>query len=103
MHRRGSRWADYSAIRGLIDTAKRFWKNIVTRRMYVTGAIGSTHVGESFTYDYDLPNDTMYGETCASVAMSMFAQQMLDLEPQGRIRRCAGEGTVQWLHRRHLA
>lgn len=57
--------------RGLIDTAKRFWKNIVTRRMYVTGAIGSTHVGESFTDDYDLPNDTMYGETCASVAMSM--------------------------------
>ena len=68
---------------GLIDTAKRFWKNIVTRRMYVTGAIGSTHVGESFTSDYDLPNDTMYGETCASVAMSMFAQQMLDLEPKG--------------------
>ena len=68
---------------GLIDTAKRFWKNIVTRRMYVTGAIGSTHVGESFTYDYDLPNDTMYGETCASVAMSMFAQHMLDLEPKG--------------------
>ena len=51
--------------------------------MYVTGAIGSTHVGESFTYDYDLPNDTMYGETCASVAMSMFAQHMLDLEPKG--------------------
>ena len=68
---------------GLIDTAKRLWKNIVTRRMYVTGAIGSTHVGELFTYDYDLPNDTMYGETCASVAMSMFAQQMLDLEPKG--------------------
>ena len=68
---------------GLIDTAKRFWKNIVTRRMYVTGAIGSTHVGESLTYDYDLPNDTMYGETCASVAMSMFAQQMFDLEPKG--------------------
>jgi non-reducing end beta-L-arabinofuranosidase len=68
---------------GLIDAARRFWKNIVTRRMYITGAIGSTHVGESFTYDYDLPNDTMYGETCASVSMSMFAQQMLDLEPKG--------------------
>ena len=68
---------------GLIDTAKRLWKNIVTRRMYVTGAIGSTHVGESFTYDYDLPNDTMYGETCASVSMSMFASQMLELEPKG--------------------
>jgi len=68
---------------GLLDAAHRFWNNIVSKRMYVTGAIGSTHVGESFTYDYDLPNDTMYGETCASVAMSMFARQMLLLEPNG--------------------
>ena len=60
---------------GLIDTAKRFWKNIVTRRMYVTGAIGSTHVGESFTYDYDLPNDTMYGETCASVDRYIYTER----------------------------
>ncbi|OZG61950.1 glycosyhydrolase [Bifidobacterium lemurum] len=67
----------------LMETAKRFWRNIVTRRMYITGAIGSTHVGESFTYDYDLPNDTMYGETCASVAMSMFARQMLLADPRG--------------------
>ena len=60
---------------GLIDTAKRFWKNIVTRSMYVTGAIGSTHVGESFTYDYDLPNDTMYGETCASVDRYIYTER----------------------------
>lgn len=60
---------------GLIDTAKRFWKNIVTRRMYVTGAIGSTHVGESFTYNYDLPNDTMYGETCASVDRYIYTER----------------------------
>lgn len=60
---------------GLIDTAKRFWKNIVTRRMYVTGAIGSTHVGELFTYDYDLPNDTMYGETCASVDRYIYTER----------------------------
>lgn len=60
---------------GLIDTAKRLWKNIVTRRMYVTGAIGSTHVGELFTYDYDLPNDTMYGETCASVDRYIYTER----------------------------
>lgn len=60
---------------GLIDTAKRLWKNIVTRRMYVTGAIGSTHVGESFTYDYNLPNDTMYGETCASVDRYIYTER----------------------------
>lgn len=67
----------------LLKAAKRLWKNIVYRRMYITGQIGSTHVGESFTYDYDLPNTTMYGETCASVAMSFFARQMLHNEASG--------------------
>lgn len=51
----------------LLDTAERLWRDIVRRRMYITGGVGSTHVGEAFTYDYDLPNDTMYGESCASV------------------------------------
>ena len=67
----------------LADTARRLWNNIVTKRMYITGAIGSTHVGESFTYDYDLPNDTMYGESCASVGMSFLARRMLELDTRG--------------------
>ncbi|NMN02439.1 glycoside hydrolase family 127 protein [Bifidobacterium panos] len=75
--------ARLSGDEGLAQTARRLWDNIVRKRMYVTGAIGSTHVGEAFTYDYDLPNDTMYGETCASVAMSMLAKQMLLTEPRG--------------------
>ncbi len=75
--------ARLSGDEGLAQTARRLWDNIVRKRMYVTGAIGSTHVGEAFTYDYDLPNDTMYGETCASVAMSMFAKQMLLTQPRG--------------------
>lgn len=69
--------------RDLLAACKRFWKGIIQRRMYVTGNIGSTTIGESFTYDYDLPNDTMYGETCASVAMAFFARQMLHIEPHG--------------------
>lgn len=67
----------------LAESARRLWNSIVRKRMYITGQIGSTHVGESFTYDYDLPNDTMYGETCASVGMSFFARQMLTLRPKG--------------------
>ena len=67
----------------LLDTAERLWEDIVRRRMYVTGGIGSTHVGEAFTYDYDLPNDTMYGESCASVGMSFFAREMLDIAIKG--------------------
>lgn len=61
----------------LMAAAERLWRSIVRHRMYITGQIGSTHVGESFTYDYDLPNDTIYGETCASVGMCFFARQML--------------------------
>ncbi|MBF9689288.1 glycoside hydrolase family 127 protein [Bifidobacterium dentium] len=63
--------------------AERLWTNIVDRRMYITGQVGSTHEGEAFTYDYDLPNDTMYGESCASVGMAMFARRMLDIEQKG--------------------
>ena len=67
----------------LLRSARRLWRSIVSRRMYITGGIGSTHVGESFTCDYDLPNDTMYGETCASIAMVFFARRMLENEARG--------------------
>lgn len=30
------------------------------KQMYVTGAIGATEHGEAFSFDYDLPNDTVY-------------------------------------------
>jgi hypothetical protein len=50
--------------------------------MYVTGAIGSSEYGEAFTFDYDLPNDTVYGETCAAIGLVFFARRMLSLEPK---------------------
>ena len=59
---------------------KKIWRNIVDKRMFITGGIGSTVLGESFTLDYDLPNDTMYCETCASIGLIFFAKQMLYLE-----------------------
>jgi DUF1680 family protein len=63
--------------RDLKDAAERIWHNIVHKQMYITGNVGQTVTGEAFTFDYDLPNDTDYGETCASVAMTFFARQML--------------------------
>lgn len=67
----------------LRKAADNYWKSIVERRMYLTGAIGSTCHGEAFTADYDLPNDSMYGETCASVGLTFFAHNMLRLESKG--------------------
>ncbi len=68
----------------LYDACRRLWRNIVDRRMYVTGGIGATVHGESFApVDYELPNDLVYAETCASVAMAFFARRMLEIEPKG--------------------
>ena len=63
----------------LCAACQRIWRNIVDKRMYITGGIGSTVNGEAFTLDYDLPNDTMYCETCASIGLIFFAKQMLKL------------------------
>lgn len=68
---------------GLADACRRLWKNLTRRRMYITGAIGSSEFGEAFTFDYDLPNDTVYGETCASVGLVFFARRMLRAEKLG--------------------
>lgn len=67
----------------LLDACRRLWKNITEKRMYVTGGIGSTVLGEAFTKDYDLPNDTAYAETCASIGLMFFASQMLGNEING--------------------
>ncbi|EHL98999.1 hypothetical protein HMPREF9103_01223 [Lentilactobacillus parafarraginis F0439] len=68
----------------LMDAANRLWKDIVKKQLYITGNVGQTTTGEAFTYDYDLPNDTDYGETCASVAMVFFAKQMLTTRMNGQ-------------------
>ena len=50
--------------------------------MYITGGIGSQDYHEGFTFDYDLPNDTAYAETCAAIGLVFFAQRMLALAPK---------------------
>ena len=77
--------ADVARVTGddsLYEAAERLWRSVTRRRMYVTGAIGSSHVGEAFTFDFDLPNDTVYGETCAAIGLVFFARRMLELKPR---------------------
>lgn len=62
----------------------RIWNNMIQRRMYITGGIGSQGIGEAFTSDYDLPNDTAYSESCASIGLMMFARRMLEMEGDGQ-------------------
>lgn len=58
----------------------RLWKNMAQRQLYITGGIGSQSSGEAFSSDYDLPNDSVYAESCASIGLMMFARRMLEME-----------------------
>ena len=64
----------------LLEACKKLWNNITRKKMYVTGGLGSTRIGEAFTSEYDLPNDTAYTETCAGIALMFFANAMLAFE-----------------------
>lgn len=63
----------------LLNACEKLFDNITEKRMYITGGLGQTHHGESFSLDYFLPNETAYTETCAAIAMVFFCQRMLEL------------------------
>jgi uncharacterized protein len=73
----------YTNDESLLKACRRLWSNMIHKQLYITGGIGSTYHGEAFTFDYDLPNDTNYAETCASIGLIFFAQRMLQLEVKG--------------------
>lgn len=60
------------------------WDDLTGKQMYVTGGIGPAASNEGFTDYYDLPNDTAYAETCASVGLVFWASRMLGRGPDRR-------------------
>jgi len=59
--------ADVGVLTGIMpyfDAAHRMWQDTVSRKMYVTGGVGSTG-NEGFGEPYSLPNLSAYSETCA--------------------------------------
>lgn len=64
----------------LFEACKRLFYDIVDKKMYITGGIGQTYVGEAFTVSYDLPSATSYTETCAAIGLMFFCQKMLENE-----------------------
>ena len=77
------------------------WQDIVTRKMYVTGACGALYDGTSpdgtfYTPDsiqkvhqsygraYQLPNSTAHNETCANIGNLLFNWRMLQISADAR-------------------
>ena len=75
--------ADMARLTGdteLINACESLWDSIANEKLYITGGIGGTQVGEAFSFPFDLPNDTAYAETCASIGLVFFARRMLQLK-----------------------
>jgi len=68
---------------GLRRACEALWRDVTTAQMYVTAGLGPKEANEGFTEAYDLPNETAYTETCASVALAFWAHRMLHLELDG--------------------
>lgn len=62
-----------------LEAVDGIWDNIVSKKMYLTGGLGSTAHNEAFGKNYELPNATAYCETCASIANCMFNLRMFRL------------------------
>jgi len=77
----------------LLEALQRIWRNVVERKMYITGAVGAYHHGvsshrdpvhEAFGLDYELPNRTAYNETCANIGHAMWNRRMLALTGEAK-------------------
>ena len=74
-------YSQYTEDKAMYAACKRVMEEILSKQIYVTGAVGTTRHKEAFTKDYHLPNDRAYGETCASAAMAIALRRMLLVEP----------------------
>lgn len=85
----------------LMDNLKSIWKDIVTRKMYITGACGALYDGtspdatcyqpdsiqkvhQSYGRPYQLPNSTAHNETCANIGNLLFNWRMFQTNGEAK-------------------
>lgn len=66
---------------------QRLWGDLVQKKMYVTGGIGSNPQYEGFDIAYFLPQSAdeggCYAETCAAIGVIMLAERLLQVRRHG--------------------
>jgi len=71
--------ADVAALTGdreYMEAIDRIWNNVVNKKIYITGGVGSTGSGEAYGDNYYLPNMSAYNETCAAIANVFWNHRM---------------------------
>ena len=69
---------------GLLDACRAMWENATTRRMLVTGGIGTDRGSEAFERDFKLDNLTAYAESCAAIGLALFSRRMHGITGEAR-------------------
>jgi hypothetical protein len=72
-----------TGLREYFDAAARMWTDIVTRKMYVTGGVGTTG-NEGFGEPYVLPSISAYAETCAVLMFITLNHRLFLATGEGR-------------------
>jgi len=67
-----------------LATLTTLWDDLVRAQMYVTGGVGARRKHEAFGDDYELPNLTAYGESCAAIGNMMWNWRMLHATADAR-------------------
>lgn len=83
----GAGAADVAAETGddtLFEAAQTLWNNVTQRRMSITGGIGAQEGCERFNFDYQLPNEYAYNETCAAIGLFFWSWRMLQCRIDGK-------------------
>ncbi len=70
--------------RALLPVLEQAWEHMVSRRMYVTGGLGSLPLLEGFGRDYELDPEYAYAETCAAIASVLWNREMAQLTDDAR-------------------
>lgn len=71
-------WREY------VKVSQKLWENVVGRKIYLTGGIGSKGEYEAFGANYELPNEDAYAETCASVGNALWNYRLFQVEGDGK-------------------
>jgi DUF1680 family protein len=72
---------DVAALTGVPAYTKatdRLWENVVGKKMYVTGGVGSVGGTEAFAANYVLPNNA-YAESCAQIGNALWNERLFQL------------------------
>ena len=68
---------DYSLIPSLVTR----WKDVISKKSYISGGIGSLPISEAFGRAYELDPASAYAETCAALGSMFWNWEMTLLEP----------------------